>query len=39
MKGLLTEFSADAPTEIVISWKSNKTTLVQVGGEWFVKER
>ena len=39
MKGLLTEFSADAPTEIIISWKSNKTTLVQVGGEWVVKER
>ena len=39
MKGLLTEFSADAPSEIMISWKSNKTTLVQMGGEWFVKER
>ena len=39
MKGLLTEFAVNAPAEIVISWKNNKTTLVQMGGDWYIKER
>ncbi len=39
MKGLLKEFSSEAPAEICISWKTNVTTLVLTDGVWRVKER
>lgn len=39
MANLLQEFSADAPAELVISWKTNKTTLVLTDGVWYIKER
>ena len=39
MKNLLTDFSLEAPAEIIVSWKNNKTTLIQKDGAWYVKER